>query len=133
MRGRGLNRSKTAPSSRMGVGLGSLSRGRSPYERPPSQTSIHSQQDVVDSLHTPALEDSSSDFASDIELPSPSSPSSATDVNAQVATAAMIDASNRRRKREATFFCSSPGCNGSFTTENSKKSVLSYNSSSSRC
>lgn len=109
----------------MGMGVGPSngvhSRGRSPYERPSSQTSNYSQQDVVDpSLFAPSFEDSSSEFASDMELPSPSS---ANDANAQVATAAMIDASNRRRKREATFFCSSPGCPGSFTTENSKKRV----------
>lgn len=118
MRGRGLNRSKTAPTAHMGVGRGSHSRGRSPYERPPSQTS---QQDVFDSsIPIPASEDPSLDFASNMELP-PSPPT--TDVNAQVATTAMIDAANRRRKREAAFFCSSPGCNSSFTTENSKKSV----------
>jgi hypothetical protein len=98
LRGRGLSRAKSAPSSK------AISRGKSPYERPASHADI-----------APRLQIPSFNGATTPELESPS-PSSAKDV---VATAAMVQASERRRKREATYFC--PQCSASFTTENSRK------------
>jgi len=98
LRGRGLSRAKSAPSSK------AISRGKSPYDRPASHADI-----------APRLQIPSFNGASTPELESPS-PSSAKDV---VATVAMVQASEKRRKREANYFC--PQCNASFTTENSRK------------
>jgi hypothetical protein len=101
LRGRGLARAKSAPSSK------AIFRGKSPYDRPASQTEITR-------LEIPIFSGSFSGRSSP-ELESPS-PSSAKDV---VATDAMIQASIKRRKRDANFFCLL--CNASFTTENSKR------------
>ena len=101
-RGRGLSRAKSAPSSK------AISRGRSPYDRPASQT------DMAPRLEIPSFAGAESGTSTpDLESPSPSS---AKDI---VATDAMVQASKKRRKREANYFCSQ--CHASFTTENSKK------------
>lgn len=101
LRGRGLARAKSAPSSK------AIFRGKSPYDRPATQTGIPR-------LEIPIFNGSFSGQSTP-ELESPS-PSSAKDV---VATDAMIQASIKRRKRDANFFCLL--CNASFTTENSKR------------
>jgi hypothetical protein len=101
LRGRGLARAKSAPSSKAAF------RGKSPYDRPASHTEITR-------LEIPIFSGSFSGQSTP-ELESPS-PSSAKDV---VATDAMIQASVKRRKRDANFFCML--CNASFTTENSKR------------
>jgi len=101
LRGRGLARAKSAPSSK------AIFRGKSPYDRPATQTGITR-------LEIPIFNGSFSGQSTP-ELESPS-PSSAKDV---VATDAMIQASIKRRKRDANFFCLL--CNASFTTENSKR------------
>ena len=104
IRGRGIARAKSVPSSQ------ATFRGKSPYDRPASQTEITR-------LEIPISSGSFSGQSSP-ELESPS-PSSAKDV---VATDAVIQASIKRRKRVANFFCSL--CNASFTTENSKRRMF---------
>ena len=104
IRGRGLSRAKTAPSSK------AISRGRSPYERPASQTAVSTR--LVIPNYVPVSGQSSP------ECPSPGS------AKGVVATDAMLQASARRRTREATYFCSK--CNASFTTENSRKRKSCY-------
>jgi hypothetical protein len=149
LRGRGLSRAKSAPSSK------AISRGRSPYdrpvsqtyERPVSQTYEHpvpqmyerpvsqtyersasqtyerpvpqtyerpASQTGITRLEIPSFTGHSSG-PSTPELESPS-PASAKDI---VATSAMVQASIKRRKREANYFCHL--CGASFTTENSKR------------
>jgi len=102
LRGRGLARAKTAPSTK------SISRGKSPYERPASQTAAGTR--LVIPMYAGPISGQSSP---DLECPSPGS------IKDVVATDAMIQASVRRRTREANYFCSQ--CGNSFTTENSRK------------
>jgi hypothetical protein len=102
LRGRGLARAKTAPSVK------SISRGRSPYERPPSQTAVGTS--LVIPMFTGPI---SGQSTPEPECPSPGS------IKDVVATDAMIQASARRRTRVANYFCSQ--CGNSFTTENSRK------------
>jgi hypothetical protein len=102
LRGRGLARANTAPSSK------AISRRRSPYDRPASQAAVDTSLVIPDFVRP-----ISGQSSPEVESPSPGS---ATKV---VATDAMIQASARRRKRDANYFCSQ--CPGSFTTENSRK------------
>lgn len=107
LRGRGLARAKTAPS----VQVIAKGRGRSPYDRPPSQNDIHNQ--LIIPTYSGPVSGHSTPPTPEFES---SSPGSIKDV---VATEAMVEASNRRRRREPGYFCSQ--CGNSFTTENSKK------------
>jgi hypothetical protein len=101
LRGRGLARARSAPSSKP------VFRGKSPYDRPTSQTEITR-------LEIPSFNGTlSGQSTPEPESPSPSS------AKGVVATDAMVQASLKRRKREANFFCIQ--CGASFTTENSKK------------
>lgn len=100
-RGRGVARAKTVPSR-------PASRRPSPYPRPPSQTGAGM------SLAIPAFTGLiSGQSTPELECPSPGS------VKDVVATDAMIQASAKRRTRDANFFCTM--CGNSFTTENSRK------------
>ena len=103
-RGRRLERTKSAPSAKATSNI----RQKSPYARPASQT------DIMPRLEIPTfIRPISGPSTPELESPSPSS---AKEV---VATDAMVTASNRRRKREANYFC--PQCGATFTTENSRK------------
>jgi len=109
LRGRGLSRARSAPSAK------AIPRGKSPYDRPASQSYDRSaSQTEIMRLEIPSFIGSVSGQSSP-ELESPS-PASAKDV---VATDAMVQASAKRRKRAANYFCRL--CSASFTTENSKR------------
>lgn len=116
--GPGLMRSRSAPDQGK-VGM----RGRSPYERPSSQTGMHNATAPLDII--PRYVDGRSLQAANgsttPDLAPTSSPSSINEGRG-VATPAMLAAAEKRRKNPAKYKC--PQCGSSFTAENSRKRVF---------